>query len=329
MLKDRERRVVPGQVWAGALAWSAVGFVLAAVTVCIAVARLGAQSAPAKRGTAPAASRTITFKVTPVAGESWLNHLHISFDATSMGRMGQNTPPPAVRYEPRWNQLAGSEDLNERFVLSGSDLYRLDCESCHQPDGRGSPPEIHSLVEPVQATSAVVLEERMKRAGRPITSAMAREMAAGGEAEVRNRLQHGGEKMPPFDHLQGQEVESLLAFLRELAGVPGAESRQIRVAEPYTRVGEHLVKGTCHICHPATGPGTDPQALLRNVLPSLASFTRDQTIFHVLQKVRRGASIAEGPLQQPSGGRMPIFSYLTDDEVAAAYLYLIIYPPRQ
>jgi hypothetical protein len=69
--------------------------------------------------------------------------------------------------------------------------------------------------------------------------------------------------------------------------------------------------------------------LLRNVLPSLASFPREKTIFQVLKKVRVGAPIEMGPLRQPSGGRMPVFSYLTDEEVAAAYLCLIIYPPRQ
>jgi mono/diheme cytochrome c family protein len=170
------------------------------------------------------------------------------------------------------------------------------------------------------------MERRMKAAGRPITAAMARDMASAGEAAIRTRLQKGGEKMPPFDHLQGAEVESLLAFLRELAGVPGVE--QVRIVEPYTRVGEHLVKGTCHICHNATGPGTDPEALINNILPSLASFAREKTIFQVLTKVRQGAPIAMGSLHQMSGGRMPVFSYLTDDEVAAAYLYLIIYPPR-
>ncbi len=272
--------------------------------------------------------RAITFRVTPVSGPSWLDHLKISFDRTSMGRMGQNTPPPTVRYEPKWNQLAGSEDLNERFVLSGSDLYRLDCESCHQPDGRGSPPEIHSLIEPVQATSAAFMEQRMKAIGRPITATMARDMAAAGEAAIRTRLLKGGEKMPAFEHLQGAEVDALLAFLRELAGVPGAAGEQIRIEEPYTRVGEHLVKGTCHVCHAATGPGTNPESLLRNVLPSLVSFPREKTIFFVMQKVRQGAPVAMGPLHEVSGGRMPVFSYLTDDEVAAGYLYLIIYPPR-
>jgi hypothetical protein len=27
-------------------------------------------------------------------------------------------------------------------------------------------------------------------------------------------------------------------------------------------------------------------------------------------------------------GRMPVFDYLTNDEAAAAYLYLVMYPPR-
>ncbi len=286
---------------------------------------LGRVQDPQPRLPAP---RTISFDVTPVSGPSWLDHLRISFDRTSMGRMGQNTPPPAVRYEPKWNRLAGSEDLNRPFTLAGSDLYRLDCESCHQPDGRGSPPEIHSLIEPVQATSAPFMEQRLKAAGRSITPAMAREMAAASEQAIRTRLLKGGEKMPAFEHLQGAEVEALLAFLRQLAGVPGAEKQQIRITEPYTRVGEHLVKGTCHICHAATGAGTSPEALLKNQLPSLASFPREKTIFFVMQKVRQGAPVAMGPLHEVSGGRMPVFSYLTDDEVAAAYLYLIIYPPR-
>jgi mono/diheme cytochrome c family protein len=306
---------------------------VAAVFPGVALLVLAASVAIAARGQTPQPGlpppRAITFRVAPVSDTSWLEHLKISFDRTSMGRMGQNTPPPTIRYEPKWNQLAGSEDLNERFVLSGSDLYRLDCESCHQPDGRGSPPEIHSLIEPVQATSAPFMEQRMKAMGRPITAAMARDMAAAGEAAIRTRLLKGGEKMPPFEHLQGAEVDALLAFLRELAGVPGAAGQQIRIAEPYARVGEHLVKGTCHICHAATGPGTNPEALLRNVLPSLASFPREKTIFFVMQKVRQGAPVAMGPLHEVSGGRMPVFSYLTDDEVAAAYLYLIIYPPRQ
>ena len=71
--------------------------------------------------------------------------------------MGQNTPPPAVRYEPKWNRLAGSEDLNRPFILAGSDLYRLDCESCHQPDGRGQPGEPDAHTQDLARAQVVML----------------------------------------------------------------------------------------------------------------------------------------------------------------------------
>jgi hypothetical protein len=60
------------------------------------------------------AARSIAARVTAVTGVSWLGHLGIDFDRTSMGRMGQNTPPPSIKYEPRWNQLAGTEDAARR-----------------------------------------------------------------------------------------------------------------------------------------------------------------------------------------------------------------------
>ncbi len=277
---------------------------------------------------APGEPRRVDLPVSPVQGPSWLNHLHANFETSAMGRTGPYAPPSSVKYEPQWNEMAGSEALSRPFVLAGSDLYRLDCEACHQPDGRGSPPEIHSLIDPVRAASPVLIEQRMKQIGRPVSAAMAKQLAADAEAQLRHRLQFGGEKMPPFNHLQGAEVDALLAYLDELAGVPGAQERQIRIVEPFARVGEHLVKGTCHTCHGATGPGLDPEALLHNVLPSLASLPQRKTIFEVMHKVRQGAPVEMGPLRQLSGGRMPVFAYLTDDEVAAAYLYLIIYPPR-
>jgi hypothetical protein len=63
--------------------------------------------------------------------------------------------------------------------------------------------------------------------------------------------------------------------------VPGAEKQQIRITKPCARVGEHLVKNTRRICRGATGPGTNPEALFRNILPSLASAPREKTLFQV------------------------------------------------
>lgn len=43
--------------------------------------------------------------------------------------------------------------------------------------------------------------------------------------------------------------------LRELAGTPPGEGTGLVVPQSAARVGEHVVKGTCHVCHDATGPG--------------------------------------------------------------------------
>jgi mono/diheme cytochrome c family protein len=317
----------PCQPWARRRK-AAVAVVLAAA---LPVAVL-AITASATRSLPPTADQSragiIDYKITPVQGPSWISHLGLSFGETAMGRMGTIPPPSSADYQSRWNALAGSESLFGAFVLSGSDLYRLNCESCHQPDGRGSPPEVHSLLDPVRATSAALMSERLKARGAPVSDAMVRQMTTAAMATIRDRLRRGGVKMPAFDHLQGEEVDALVAYLKELAGVPGAGRRQVRLTESYERAGEHLVKGTCHICHGATGPGADPEALLRNVLPSLESIPRTKTIYQTIHKVRVGDRVEMGPLHLLSAGRMPVFYYLTDDEVAAAYLYLIVYPPR-
>jgi mono/diheme cytochrome c family protein len=305
---------------------AAVALAAVFLVVVIAITVSATRSLPPTAGQSRA--EITEYRITPVEGPSWITHLGLTFGATAMGRMGTILPPSSASYQSKWNVLAGTESLFGAFVLSGSDLYRLDCESCHQPDGRGSPPEVHSLLDPVRATSAALMSERLKARGSPVSDAMVRQMTTAAMVAIRDRLKHGGVKMPPFDHLQGQEVDALVAYLEELAGVPGAERRQIRLTESYERAGEHLVKGTCHICHGATGPGTDPEALLRNVLPSLESIPRTKTIYQTIHKVRVGDRVEMGPLHLLSAGRMPVFYYLTDDEVAAAYLYLIIYPPR-
>jgi mono/diheme cytochrome c family protein len=93
-------------------------------------------------------------------------------------------------------------------------------------------------------------------------------------------------------------------------------------------VGELLVKGTCHVCHDATQSNQRPTTVLNGVIPSLASLPRDKTFADFVHKVRAGAPVllSEGGVM--SRGRMPVFDYLTDAEVASAYSYLMTYPPR-
>ena len=289
--------------------------------------------------------------VTPVEGPSWLKHLGVSdLDQTSMGQMGGNEPPPSSRrIEPdllsergssrnslnaiidrllrifRKNQKASSGLLNKPFVLTGADLYRLNCQSCHGPSGVGAPPEIKSLIGPVQGTSPAMIQERMKRIGHPIDEGMAKSLAASAKAAILSRLQNGGQRMPAFRHLRGDEVEALLMYLKKLSGVPSSETKTMRVTQSVARVGEHVIKGTCHTCHDATGPGGGRMAMMSGVVPSLASFTRDYSVQQVVRQVELGSS---GMMSMMGGSTMPAMPFITEQEAVAAYLYLLEYPPR-
>ena len=95
------------------------------------------------------------------------------------------------------------------------------------------------------------------------------------------------------------------------------------------RVGEFVVKGTCHICHDATGARpTSTAILMQGRVPSLASVLSDKPIADFVAKVRTGGLVLMGNPVYPHRGRMPVFYYLSDTEIAAAYKYLGAHPPR-
>ncbi len=255
---------------------------------------------------------------TAVAGKSWLNRLGISRAATAMGQMGE---AGARSGEGRPSH---DEGLDRPFTLTGEDLFRLDCRACHNTQGTGAPPEIRSLLDAVKATSPTAIRAQMTARGMAMDAATARQMAGQGEAALRERLRKGGEKMPPFPHLEAAEVDALLGYLRHLAGVPDGRPPLV-VTETGMRVGEHVVKATCTICHDATGPGRDAMAASPGLIPSLSSFLDQEPVNVVVRKVREGAP-APGTMSRR--GEMPVFAYLSAPEIAAAYVYLLAYPPR-
>ena len=163
--------------------------------------------------------------VTPLRGPSNLQRVGLTMETSAMGRTGV-WGPPANANPASLPGITYSENITHPSRLSGADLYRLDCQACHQADGGGSPPEINALVGPVQATSAAVMAERMKKMGRPITAAFAQQLATGSKKDLLDRLKNGGQKMPPFGHLSSKEVQALVAYLELLARVPGAEKER-------------------------------------------------------------------------------------------------------
>lgn len=214
------------------------------------------------------------------------------------------------------------------MLLHGSDLYRMNCRGCHGEDGAGAPPEINSVINPVRATSAAAVMERMKASGMEMSRTDAAKLAQQSKAMLLERLHHGGQDMPAFPHLSEAEVNSLVAYLRQLAGVRGAEE-QLAVREERVRVGEHIAKSTCHICHSAAGPNPTALQLYEGVIPPLSTLTARTTQAQFIRKITRGAPIMMGSPPELFRGRMPVFYYLSKDEAADVYLYLTGYPPYQ
>lgn len=134
--------------------------------------------------------------------------------------------------------------------------------------------------------------------------------------------------MPPFPHLQETEIRALVAYLKELAGVPGAQREQVSLQMPRIRIGEHIAKSTCHICHAATGSNPDPEQLLEGAIPPLSTLTVRVSLGEFVRKVTQGAPVRMGSPPILCRGRMPVFGYLSEAEAADVYLYLTLRPPE-
>ncbi|MGZ5721069.1 MAG: cytochrome c [Burkholderiales bacterium] len=269
-------------------------------------------------------------QVTPVVGESWLNHLHRAFEETSMGKTGRLGPPSSTSDEGAtgWQLHPASDSTKRTVILHGADLYRLNCRGCHGESGLGAPPEINSVINPTRSTSTQLIMERMKNLGMDMSRTDAAQLANQSKAALLQRLHQGGTDMPPFPHLSEPEVRAIVAYLKQLAEIPGAEKQQAAVEESRLRVGEHIVKSTCHICHSAAGENPNPEQLFNGVIPPLNTLTTRTNLPEFERKIRNGAPIVMGTPPSPFRGRMPVFYYLSEDEVADAYAYLKLYPPQ-
>jgi mono/diheme cytochrome c family protein len=264
--------------------------------------------------------------VTPVSGESWLTHIGRDFNETSMGKTNHLGPGPgeqtAAPLDPA--SAIGIEPANK----TGSDLYRFNCQGCHGETGEGAPPEINSVIAPVRATSSQLIIQRMRKAGLEMSGSDAAEMARQANDALLQRLHKGGENMPAFSHLEQPEIQAILGHLRKLANIPGAERESFVVESPF-RVGEHIVKSTCHICHMATGDNPTPQQMMQGAIPPLSALPARVSEREFIRKVTQGAPVLLGEVPALYRGRMPVLDYLTQEEAADVYLYLTFYPPTK
>jgi mono/diheme cytochrome c family protein len=268
-------------------------------------------------------------QVTAVEGESWLSHLHRTFDETSMGKTGR-LGPAELEPESSGKLLpVSASPAAQAVTVHGADLYRMNCRGCHGEAGLGAPPEINSVINPVRAGSTMLVMERMKKTGMSMSYAEANKLAQQSQDAILQRLHKGGQDMPPFSHLSDAEIRTLVAYLKQLAEVPGAEAQQLEVRETPVRIGEHIVKSTCHICHSASGPDPNPRQLADGAIPPLSTLTSRVNQAQLVRKVTRGAPIVMGTPPLACRGRMPVFYYLSEEEAADVYLYLSSYRPNQ
>jgi len=282
-------------------------------------------AAPVDRTGSPAGHQVA---VTPVEGESWLNHLHRDFGDTSMGKTGRLGPGPE---EPAPDLHSESPQFFSHglVTLHGQDLYRLNCRGCHGEFGQGAPPEIASVINPVRATSSKLFMERMRAAGMNMSRKEATELAKQATENLIQRLHQGGQDMPAFSQLNGDEVRALIAYLKQLAGVPGAEKEQAAVTESPERVGELITKSTCHTCHSAAGLNPSSKQLMAGAIPPLSTLTARTSMSGLVRKVTQGAAVTMGAQPMLAAGRMPVFDYLSESEAADVYEYLMLHPPRE
>jgi len=263
--------------------------------------------------------------VTPVAGTSWLNHLGITFRDTSLGR-------PSGHYGPGPNDTAVvhkpvSLEVVSSVSLTGADLYRLNCQACHHAEGTGAPPEVRSVLPAVQGSSLEMMRKQLQHDGRAVDEATARQRTREARDALYRRILLGGEKMPPHRHLRDADVNALYAYLTQLAGTPGTHSAG-QTTVSWAQLGENVVKGTCHICHDAVGPHPTGHALLEGSIPALNVVLAQKSVTEFVDKVRSGAPVYMGEPPMHYRGRMPVFDYLKDEEIAAAYSFLAAFPPQ-
>ena len=325
-----------------------VAFILDALAIAGLLTWASGQNAPTNREQVaaqpilkPVAAdiRTSEYPSVSLNGPSWIKHLGLTVSQTHMGQMGGNVSSNSQAQIPaaaatskgpanlnsniqrflaslRAQPQQASAVLNEKFQVAGADLYRWNCQSCHGPDGQGAAPEINSVIGPVQGTSPVMTRKRMEARGLDVDDDMVQQVSELAEGSLRDRLQHGGKSMPSFEYLRPDEVEALYGYLEKLASVPPTKRDGLLVPESTARVGELIVRGTCHVCHDATGPGAGHAAMLQGTIPSLASLPKEHSLSGVVHQVHYGSC---GMMKATGADVMPAYPYFTDEEIASVY----------
>lgn len=170
-------------------------------------------------------------------------------------------------------------------VVTGQDLYRLNCAGCHGLDRKGNLPNYPSLIE---------IKDKLTK------------------TEVRMQIKNGKDLMPPMAHLSDKEIDGIMGYLFD-----ENENAQIVTIAALTpeKQGEMLFKSNCAGCHRATTDDPKPQ----NANTHLCSMMEPAVLAGTTKRFTKDEflNILEtGPCYMPS------FSYMKQEEKEALYAYL-------
>lgn len=239
----------------------------------------------------------------PASGPSLLARMGSSMDRIALGQVGYSGSAPDAPEAATPAASDGTPWLVSGFALTGEDLYRINCRSCHGAAVRGLGSTTPSLVGKLRDTAA----------------ANPNDENAAAELVIRHQLNQGGAIMPAFAHLDTAEVKALIGYLETVAGTSEASALP-RVQVPALLVGEHVVKGVCQTCHDAT-PGLTPVGG-KAVPPALSEIPQRWALGELLIAMHARTAPASGPAIH-----RPCLGFLSEQELAAGYVYLIAYPP--
>ena len=168
-------------------------------------------------------------------------------------------------------------------IVTGQELFRLNCASCHGVDRKGNPPTFPALVDIKGKLTKVQIKEIVK---------------------------NGKGLMPPMAHLSEKEIDVITGFLY------GEEEQEAMMAllTPVEQ-GEMLFKSNCAGCHRATTNDPKPQ----NANTQMCSMMEPAVLAGATKRFTKDEflNILEtGPCYMPS------FSYMKEEEKEALYAYL-------
>ena len=203
-------------------------------------------------------------------------------DATSFGQgASPDLKHPATK-NTHGSPSSSSHSRTKHAVVTGKDVYRLNCQGCHGPNGAGS--------------------QHM-----PGLTKFAKDLAAGkGEKGLRQRLSEGGQRMPAFPNFTDAEVAALLDYLRELGGGTATSTTKVGALSG-AALGERIHQSNCASCHEPSRAANFGMMCQPASLAGLDERFSKQQVMSLLK-------VGVGP--------MPAFPHLTAQELDALWGYL-------